>query len=36
MSPTGTPHENYTRADAEQAIADAEAIIQFRHRTLSS
>jgi HEPN domain-containing protein len=31
----GTPMEHYTRRDAEQAIADAEAIIGFCRRSIS-
>ena len=31
----GTPREHYTRGEAEQAIADAEAIVDFCHRSIS-
>jgi HEPN domain-containing protein len=31
----GTPMEHYTRGEAEQAVADAEAILGFCHRSTS-
>lgn len=30
----GTPHEHYTRREAEQAIADAAAVLEFCQRSL--
>lgn len=30
----GTPREHYTRREAEQAIADAEVVVEFCQRSL--
>ena len=32
---SGTPREHYTRDEADQAIVDAEAIVEYCHRSIS-